>query len=179
MIPTDKQVHDLWEKYNFPKEKRIHVVWVDRVARYFGQQIIQKTHETIDLRLLHAAALVHDIDKNADKLPGEKHPDAGVRILNEADMEEVARVVATHPLHSILDPAICPATWEEKLLFLADKMVKYEIITVDKRFDLWRAEDLPPDARKILEECYPKVKQLEKDLLTLIGVSPVDVAKFA
>ena len=62
---------------------------------------------------------------------------------------------------------------------LLRELIDAEILTVDKRFDLWRAEDLPADARKILEECYPKVKQLEKEILTLIDVSPADVAFLA
>ena len=176
MIPTDKQIQDLWRKYRFPVEKQTHVVLVEKVALFFARSIVKKIHVPINEELLHAAALVHDIDKNAPKLPGEHHPDAGVRILNDAGMKEVARLVAKHPLHSILDPVIAPSSWEEKLLFLADKMVKYEIITVDKRFDLWRAEDLSPDARKILNECYPKVKKLEEEILTLINVLPADVA---
>jgi len=179
MIPTDKQIQSLWQKYQFPPEKRIHVRLVDKVALFLAGKIIQKTHANINKELLHAAALTHDIDKNAPKLPGEHHPDACVRILKEEGMEEVAQIVAKHPLHVILDPAISPSSWEEKLLFLADKMVKYEILTVDKRFDLWRTESLPPEARKILDDSYPKVKKLEAEIATLIGVLPADVAKLA
>jgi putative nucleotidyltransferase with HDIG domain len=179
MIPTDKQIHDLWERYKFPPEKRTHVKFVDKAASFLAKKIIEKIHVTINLRLLHVAALLHDIDKNAKKLLSERHPDACVRILNEEGMEDVAKVVATHPLHAILNSSICPKTWEQKLLFLADKMVKYEIITVDKRFDLWRAENLPDEGRKVLEECYPKVKKLEQEILTIIDILPKDVAILA
>jgi len=179
MIPTDKQIYDLWDQYQFPPEKRIHVIFVEKVALFFARKINERQHIHINEELLHAAALTHDIDKNAKKLSGEHHPDSCVRILIEANMEEVARVVATHPLHTILNSSLCPKTWEEKFLFLADKMVKYEIITVDKRFDLWRAEEMSEDARIVLEECYPKVKQLEEEILTQINVLPADVAFLA
>ena len=177
MIPTDKQIHDLWDQYHFPSEKRTHVKYVDKVAQLLGGQLMNAAHIQMNLPLLHAAALTHDIDKNAEKLPGEQHPDACVRILEEKGMEEVAKIVKTHPLHAILDLSIAPKTWEEKLLFLSDKMVKYEVITVDKRFDLWRAEDLAPEVRKMLEESYPKVKLLEHEIFSQIGMNPVDVAK--
>jgi len=89
----------------------------------------------------------------------------------------VAELVKTHPLHAILDPTIAPSTWEEKLLFLADKMVKYEIITVDKRFALWNAEHLPPKEQDILDRAYPKVKALEREVFDLIGIVSEDVVQ--
>jgi len=179
MIPTDKQIYELWEIHHFPPEKRIHVAFVDKVALFFAKKMKKIQHVQINEELLHASALTHDIDKNAKKLPGEHHPDAGVRILKEAGMNEIAQVVVTHPLHAILDPTISPKTWEQKFLFLADKMVKYEIITVDKRFDLWRAEDMSEEAKQILEECYPKVKKLERKILTSLHVLAEDIAFLA
>jgi putative nucleotidyltransferase with HDIG domain len=170
MIPTEAQAKALWITYHVPDNKQIHLTLVARVARFLAGKF------QVDIKLLTAAALLHDIDKAVPKLPGEKHPDTAVRLLREEHMEEVGDIVKTHPLHAILDSAISPKTWEEKLLFLADKMVKYEIITVDKRFDLWRAENLSQDAKKILEESYPKVKQLEREILTRIKVQPSDVA---
>lgn len=164
MIPTEEQAKKLWDKYGMPEGKRWHVALVAKVAKFLAANI--HTNE----RLLTAGALLHDIDKNAAKLPGERHPDAAVRILREEGMEEVAALVKTHPLHAILDPAIAPKTIEEKLLFLADKMVKDAVFGVDERFRLWNEEHLPAEEQKILDEAYPKVKALEQELLDLIGI---------
>lgn len=165
MIPTEDQVKRLWDKYGLPERKRRHVTLVARVAGFFASRVSASTHQPINASLLRAAALLHDIDKNIPRLPGEQHPDTGVRILKEEGMEEVAELVKTHPLHAILDPAICPKTWEEKILYLADKMVKDEVIGVDARFALWNDEHLPADQQKILDESYPKIKALEKEIL--------------
>lgn len=180
MIPTDDQITALWDTYHVPRQKRQHLTLVARVALFFAKEIEGKTSQPINEKLLHAAALLHDIDKSAPLMPGERHPDAAVRILESEGMGEVARLVRKHPLHVICDPELAPTTWEEKLLYLSDKMVKYEIITVDKRFDLWRAEkDIPPEGRQVLEKSYPLVKKLEKEILDLIGIQPDDVAKLA
>lgn len=165
MIPTEEQAKALWEKYHLPEKKRVHVTLVAKQAMLFAKKIPQ-----VDIQLLFAAALLHDIDKNVATLPGEQHPDTAVRILKEEGMDEVATVVAAHSLHAILQPNIAPKTWEEKLLYLSDKMVKYEIIGVDKRFALWREEDLPPDAKTLLDRAYPKVKELEKQVAKLARV---------
>ncbi len=168
MIPSEDQAKALWDKYHLPNQKRVHSELIARVATDFANKL-QTKGIVINVKLLRASALLHDIDKAVETLPGEKHPDAAVRILRHEGMEEVAAVVKTHPLHAIIDPAICPTTWEEKLLFLADKMVKYDIIGVDKRFALWREENLPPEAVAILDASYPRVKKLEEEIRNIIG----------
>ncbi|MBI5619757.1 HDIG domain-containing protein, partial [Candidatus Gottesmanbacteria bacterium] len=131
MIPTQTQAKALWDKYHLPQQKRLHVTLVAEVAVGLARQCQMPNAKCqINEQLLLAGALLHDIDKNAAKLPGEQHPDTAVRILNTEGMEEVAALVKAHPLHAILDPLTAPKTWEEKILFLADKMVKYKIIGV-------------------------------------------------
>lgn len=173
MIPTPDQAKQLWDTYHVPPEKRIHMELVARVAKFFSE----KLH--VDTQLIVAAALLHDIDKAVEKLSGERHPDAAVRILKQEHMDEVADLVRTHPLHMILHADTAPKTIEEKILFLSDKMVKYEILTVDLRFDLWRAEHMDQKGREELESAYPLVKALEKELCGAIGVVPMKIAKFA
>jgi putative nucleotidyltransferase with HDIG domain len=171
MIPTEEQAKALWEKYRLPKQKRIHATLVAHVAKLFAKKI------PVDTTLLSAAALLHDIDKTAPPKGGERHPDTAVRILHEENMDEVADVVVTHPLHAILDPTISPKTWEQKLLYLADKMVKYDIVGVDKRFAMWNDENLPPQEQKILDASYPKVKELEQEVFRLAQISLDDILK--
>lgn len=173
MIPTTSQAKALWEKYRLPGQKRIHVLLVARVAMFFA------TKFEVNKKLLLAAALLHDIDKAAPRLAGERHPDTAVRILRGEGMSEVADLVATHPLHAILDSSISPKTWEQKLLFLSDKMVKYDIVGVDKRFALWRDEQLPPEEQKILDRSYPKVKELEQEVFKTLGITLQEVVKLA
>lgn len=177
MIPTEAQAKALWDTYHLPYAKRIHVSLVARVAVFLAKEI-QKHNVgvNIDLALVQAASLLHDIDKAIAKAPGEHHPDTGVRVLTEAGMPEVAALVRTHPLHAIVDPAIAPSSWEEKVVYLADKMVKQEIVGVDGRFALWRAEDLPESAQKMLDQTYPKVKALEREVFDLIGVDSSQLA---
>ncbi len=178
MIPTEDQAKKIWEKYRLPEKKRIHVTLVAKVSLFLAKNLlVHNAQFTINKKLLLAGALLHDIDKAAPKLPSERHPDAAVRILREEGMGEVADIVVTHPLHAILDPAIKPKTWEQKLLYLGDKMVKYDIVGVDKRFALWNEEHLPPEEQKILDASYPKVKELEQEVFKLAGISLDDILK--
>lgn len=176
MIPNQKQIEKLWDKYKLPDKKRLHCHLVAEVASTIAKRINQRVsrHEIksrpVNEDLVAAAALLHDIDKNVEKLPHERHPDAAVRVLIQENLNDVAELVKYHSLHFILDPNTSPQIPEEKILFLADKMVKYEVITVEERFQLWHDEDLPEEARSILAESFPKVKQLEVELFNLAGI---------
>lgn len=180
MIPSYQQVASLWKRHNLPPYKQLHCRLVAKTAVWFACQLEKHHPDTaVRIRLLEAAALVHDIDKMAHKLPHERHPDAAVRILREEGFGEVSDIVRTHPLHAILDQSIAPKSIEEKLLYLSDKMVKHSIITVDERFALWREEGLPPEAVRTLDAAYPKVKALENEICSMIGVTPKDIAALA
>ena len=178
MIPSEDEAKGLWDKYSLPEKKRIHVQLVADVAMFLSDRIMN--HEsgmTINNSLLRVGALLHDIDKNIPRLPGEMHPDTGVRILLLEGYDEVANLIRFHSVQFIENPATAPKRWEEKLLFLSDKMVKQEIITVDRRFALWLAEeDLPQEQKEMLRRVYPRVKKLEEEVFTMIGIEPEKVA---
>ncbi len=178
MIPSQDAAKILWDKYTLPEKKRAHSALVSRVALMLAQELTKKGI-SVNADLLVVAALLHDIDKALPKLPGEGHPGGAVRVLTDEGMDEVAQLVKTHSLHTIIDPALAPKSWEEKILYLADKMVKLEVVGVDGRFALWRAESLPPSAAATLNACYPKVKELEKEIADILGLTPEEMTKRA
>lgn len=179
MIPTIQQAKTLWETYHLPEKKRIHVQFVSDVSVFLAKRLMEHDASiVIHIPLLMAASLLHDIDKAVEKLPHEKHPESAVRLLKQEHMEEVAEVVQYHSVHFIANPQTSPKTWEEQCLFLADKMVKYEVITVDERFLLWLSEDdLPEIEKQMLRNVYPLVKTLEQKIFSKIGIQPQDVAQ--
>lgn len=180
MIPTGQQIEVLWNTYGLPERKRHHCKLVAGVAVFFAGRLAKISDvPPVNVPLLAAAALLHDLDKMAPKRAGEHHPDTGVRILREQGFSAVADLVRTHPVHAILDQSIAPKTREQELLYLADKMVKDTIITVDKRFALWQAEDLPEEAQRMLTAAYPLAKKLERNVCEAIGIVPEDVARLA
>lgn len=177
MIPSQNKCFELLKKYNFPEEKMRHVRLVSDVAKFLGVKIKKKKPKLkVNVSLLVAAGLLHDIDKNIPKNPGEKHPVTGARVLKEEGYGEVGEVVLKHDLNAFLDPDRTPKTWEEKVLALADKMVKNEIITVDERYKLWREENIP-DQNAILDATYPYLKNLEKEVFGIIKIRPEEVGE--
>lgn len=178
MIPDDKTINALWDTYQLPSYKRIHCDMVKKVALTIARRINEKhSGILINEHLLTAAALLHDIDKNIEKLPGEHHPDPGVRILKQGHLDEVADIIRTHPLHMILDDKTAPKTMEQQVLFIADKMTKQEVISVQKRFQLWRTEDRDEISRNVLDKSYPKVIALRDEIFRHAGITEEELIK--
>lgn len=172
MIPTANQAKALWKTYDLSERKQNHCFLVAKVALWIATHIEEQTHTSLSKEALYSAGLLHDIDKNINKRPGETHPDAAVRTLMELGMDEIVSLVRSHPLHAILDTSIAPQTMEEKILYFADKMTKDEVISVDERFRRWREEELSQEEQAILEAAYPKVKQLEAEICSLLQMDP-------
>jgi uncharacterized protein len=174
MIPSFEKCLELWDTYHLPKEKRVHVQVVAFVCHFFANHFNQKGIYIHTPRII-ASALLHDLDKGAEKFPRERHPDAGIRILKALGMKDIAINVKTHSLHTILQKDINTYTWEQKILFLSDKMVKQTIVGVDKRFALWLAEPLSSQVKDQIRSAYPKVKILEKEICAVIGIHPKNI----
>lgn len=176
---TDSYILSLWEKYALPAKKRVHVTLVAQVANFLALKLMEASPDIhINLSILRKAALLHDIDNGVQFLPNESHPDAAVRILQEEGLSEIADIVKTHSLYAVLSAGIMPQKWEEKILYVSDKMVKYEIITVDERFALWRNEQLPKETIEKINRCYPIVKELESEIYSRIHMDPHAVASY-
>jgi len=175
IIPSNDQIYALWDMYSLPSNKRTHCQKVHDVASVLTDALLKKGIE-VNKPLVLSAALLHDLDENMEKEPGDRHPDAVVRVLKEKGMGEIADLVQKHPVHAILDGNISPKTIEEKVLYLADKMTKYDVVTVNKRFELWKTSHVTQEDQIMLEKAYPLVKQLEQEIFSKIDMRPEDIA---
>ncbi len=54
--------------------------------------------------------------------------------LKDKGQEQLAEIASRHMIYGVLDEARRPNTWEEKLVYLADKLVeKNSIVSIDER----------------------------------------------
>lgn len=81
----------------------------------------------LDLELLEAAALAHDIAKGQ-----AQHEQAGARLLADLGFTRTAEIVA---VHRDIDPATVARPTERELVYLADKLVRGpQRVSVNQRF---------------------------------------------
>lgn len=196
-----------------PRHVMRHCEGVANFALKLGKKLIA-AGEKIDLDLLYQASMVHDLVRVVDfrhfrpekfsggftqrdlevwealrkKYAGMHHADAGAKILEERGFIEIAQIVRAHRFTHI-DAGF--GSWEEKILYYADKRVKHDqIVTLEERLHdgrirnahmIHRTEEGVPASGDInclaslrlgLEESgilNRKVFELEKEIFEKIG----------
>jgi len=130
--------------------------------------------EVLDPLLAHRGGLLHDLDKAAALRQGRAHGELGAEVLRERGHPELARIAARHLMFAMLDPHQRPATWEEKLVFYADKVVEGDRVAgVEERLAAL-CRRYPENAEPI-QRCLPLVLELEAEIADRLGVAPADL----
>ncbi len=144
-----------------------HSLKVNQLAMFLGKKLKDKG-EDVNLELLEVSSLLHDVGK----LLGDKigsHITAGCKILNERGLPDIANIIKKHPIYAILNEDTTPKTWEEKLVFYADRRVMEDkIVSLDERTNDHAKRK--PKIKKILPKVLPKIKKLEDEIFNIIGI---------
>ena len=120
--------------------------------------LLEKKGIHINRDLVAVGALLHDIKKMA---PGD-HVTEGYELVKSLGIPEVATIIKKHGLYHLEDEEFVPKTWEEKIVFYADKRVKGDkIVSVDERFDYVKQRYKKDNVEKELEF----TKKIEYELL--------------
>ncbi len=176
-IPTEQECLELLKQAKIPKHIMEHTLKVTQVATVLAELFIAKG-EKINLDLVNAGALLHDIDK-MNTLNTGRHGHAGCDFITKKGYAEVGTIIKKHRISSIRgsDP---PKTWEEKLVFYADLRVnEAEVVPFKERFEYilkryWSNSEEKIAHAKIVEDAFLK---LEKEIFTKIGRKPEELAE--
>lgn len=160
----------LLERYAIPEGIVRHSVKVAEVSRFVGERLVRRG-ERVDLATLSMGALLHDIGKSTlyVRQSARNHAEASAEIVAREGLSETARIVVRHILDSILSREDSPRTWEEKVVFYADKVVTGRLVSLDERFaDLQRRR---PDIKDLLDASFAPTKALESQILRAAGIT--------
>lgn len=127
----------------------------------------------VDPILAHRGGLLHDLAK---LWPESKvdHGLAACQWLSARGEAQLAEIASRHMLYGILDEARCPRTWEEKLVYLADKLVeKNGIVSIDERIAGLKTRYVLDDA--LLQQTYPRLVDLQKDICKAAHIQVSDL----
>ncbi len=203
---TEELLQKLTAQYHVPVHVQNHMKKVSAVGLFIGQLLIQ-AGEKIDLVVLRQAALLHDVLKLCDfkRLDIEHfeqnvtaediqfwtalmkscnhigHVQAAYNMLKDIGETKIATIVRKHRFDGIIDPVDKPETWEEKLLYYADKRVLHDRIVsiaqrlVDGRKRYFPDGDLPPNDHLVGKA----VHRLEEQICAKAGLDPRNVTEEA
>ncbi len=162
------------DETRMPEHIRRHSHRVAAVALYLGR-LLNENGCRLDLRLVEAGALLHDVGKSQALATGERHEMLGAEIVGRWGYRPLVPIVRDH-VH--LDPATVrgPIT-ESVLVNYADKRVKHdEIVSLAERFrDLVERYGRTPKHIEWLEEKYRLFDRLEKKIFGHLGIHPQEV----
>lgn len=177
MAPDLEQCLRLLDEHRVPDHIRRHSQQVERVAGELGRAVKAVGGDGLDLSLLCAAALLHDIAKMACIETHLDHALEGARVLTEAGLGEIAELVGRHVRLGHWEPD-GPVTAAE-LLNYSDKRVRHEtIVSLAERFEdlLERYGRGNPVVERRIREDWDIISQVEAKIFARLPFGPGEVA---
>jgi uncharacterized protein len=173
-IPSRDQCLALMEHVGMPAHIQKHSIVVAEVAVYLAC-LLNRNSIRLNLPLIEASALLHDLGKNESLKTGARHEEVGARMLRERGYFLLAPIVQEHVS---MDPERLSGPISESLLVnYADKRVKHdEIVTIEERFqDLRERYGRTEEHKAAFLHRLQLYLILEKRIFGHLSVAPTDV----
>lgn len=173
-IPTRDQCLVLMERVLMPEHIKSHSFVVAQIAVYLGR-LLNQNSVRLNLELLEAGALLHDIAKARALSTGERHEDVGARMVADWGYALLSPIVKEHV---VLDFAILRGPITESLVVnYADKRVKHDqVVPLRDRFsDLIGRYAKTREHRAWLQEKFDLYLQLEARIFEHLTINPDDL----
>jgi putative nucleotidyltransferase with HDIG domain len=120
-----------------------------RIARMLAQADLK-----LNTLMVHRGALLHDLDKVSARQQDKAHGQLAAEQLHSLGWPELAEMAERHVVHHILNSQKAPRTWEEKLVYYADKLVDGQrFVGINTRLEILQKR-YPDNARQI-ETAFP------------------------
>ena len=148
-----------------------HSLEVARVALFLSLEL-NKKGQRIDLALVEAASLLHDLAKAECLKTKEDHAKVGCQLLKGMGYERVGEVVAQHVrLEEEENPS---AVSEEEIVNYADKRVMHDrIVPLEERFnDLLERYGKQPRGRETLGHLKREILRIENKIFMILQITP-------
>lgn len=171
-VPSREDCLRFLERIDMPPHIRRHSLLVAEVALFLGR-LLNRDGSSLNLQVVQAGALLHDVGKMKSLATGEDHAVLGARMLDGAVHPAVAKVVGEHILlhASQIDG---PLT-ESLLVNYSDKRVRHdEIVSVEKRYhDLIARYAKSENHRRLLLEKLELYRKLERKIFSHLQIEPL------
>lgn len=173
--PNPAECQELLIRHRVPWHIQEHSRQVCRVALVLGEALVAQG-VPLQLPLLSAGALLHDIAKAATLANGGNHALLGAEWLTRLGYPQVADIVAQHVCLR-QDPATLITIGEVELVNYADKRVRHtDIVSLAARFaDLQQRYGRTPEARRLIAANARRSQVLEEKIFLPLNFHPDDI----
>ena len=172
-IPTRQECMDLMERVQMPPHIRRHSLLVAEISLYLGR-LLNRNSSRLDLELVEAAALLHDIAKPRCLSTGENHNTLGADMLEEWGYPLLAPIVRDHV--TMDEARVTAPVTESVLVNYADKRVKHDqVVTIQERFeDLIERYGKHREHKTYLREKLGLYVELERKIFEHLAIGPTE-----
>lgn len=171
MIPTRDECLRLMDRYGMLDHIIHHSLEVARVALFLAIEL-NKRGQRIDLDLVEAASLLHDLTKTESFKTKEDHAKTGYQLLKAMGYVRVGEVVAEHiQVSRGQDPS---SVSEEEVVNYADKRVLHDrIVSLKERFrDLKVRYGKDQKSIERMEQLEKNTFETEHKIFSILKINP-------
>ncbi len=174
-LPSRAECLALMAAHGMLPHIREHSFRVMEVARHLAEALAA-ARVPLNLALIEAGALLHDLGKTSCLGTQENHAERGAAILTAAGYPEVAQIVREHVVLAFAPEAPRPIR-EAEVVNYADKRVLHtRVVTLSVRFlDLAERYGRTPQARERLTVLAARTRALEARLFASLSLTPGDL----
>ena len=162
----------LLQKYQVPAHIVSHSLRVAQVGMFISAHL-KMAGEDLDIGLVEAGGLLHDITKMDSVHTRQNHALSAFRLLESLGYHAVADIARQHVR---LDRSIRhdPIITEALLVNYADKRVKHtSIVTLSERFeDLLIRYGTTPERREMIRKLHNEIEEIESLIFTKLDIGP-------
>jgi uncharacterized protein len=171
VTPTPRQCLTLMREAGMPLHIQRHSRMVAAISVTVAR-LLNESGLTLNIEIVHAGALLHDIAKIKSLQTGGDHSKAGAEMLEELGFLQLALIVREH-ITLDLQRVNGPLT-ESLVVNYADKRVKHdEIVTIDSRFkDLMERYAMTEEQRARMVKRLKLYQRLEKKIFDRLSIDP-------
>jgi uncharacterized protein len=205
-LPTRQQCFELMQELHVPLHIKKHSIAVTKFGVFLASKLEEKG-VLVDVDLVDRACLLHDILRICDLRESDyrklaeaateqdraqwqslrteykavRHEEAAYEFLKQ-EYPELALTIKKHRYMALLDEKEGPATWEEKLVYYADKRVMADrIVPLQTRLAEAHKRNIylhgsKTQSRINTAKVDPLIFELEKEIFDRIGLDPIEVA---
>jgi phosphoglycolate phosphatase-like HAD superfamily hydrolase len=174
-LPTI-EVCEAWLRENGAGERLLaHVRQVARCAYRMAAWLRQRG-VIVNPVLAQRGGLLHDLDKISAATQYGNHGELASRLLSERGEFALAAIARRHVMHKIREYGDAPQTWEEKLVYYADKLVEGDTV-VSWQVRLQALRQRYPEYIKSFELSKPHLAALEQAICQALTLTPEELVR--
>jgi putative hydrolase of the HAD superfamily len=174
----DPQTCYLWcLEQGFSYQMWQHVQLVAALAYQLAAWLREKG-QSVNPILAHRGGLLHDVAKITARQIQTRanHAEVAGSLLNERQQPALAEIARRHIIYAILDAKTAPRTWEEKLVYFADKLAEGgQLVDVEKRLE--GLEKRHPAEATLIEQVRQPVLALKEEIANAAGKKPAGLVR--